>query len=487
MKKVKNLLVSIALMGTVLGLASCGTTPTSSAAAASSAAASSTVVSSAAVSSVASSSEVALTDVQKKVKEAETLTQDQLFQKAADEIKGNTMKWVGTSSRFKKAIEAFKAKLVEKNAACSGMDITKDTAVDGQIYATLLGEIENGITDGYSGALVQDGYQLQKKGIDTGYFVNYIPKEWKDATDTDKTSDSEPFALQYNFKTWMVNNAGTDTTAIDNVWDITADKYKGKLMTMNPTNENVNMDWLIMLTQDKWCDVLKSAFEDASNDNAALDLTAYAKYGEKRKYAYAFIAGYLNNAVFYDDDGKARDAMSSNTANGNLGWIVYSKIASIQESAAVSKKNFTIAALGKDNTDGKNPSMHMKGFGGFMYKHYLQIMPNSPYPYTACAFINFLSTTAAGYKAWGVDIGDYPTMPSINVDRTEFGHGTLASDYTWVQKDSDPNVFSALNDPASSWWTSTTGGNVVVEDPAYIATRYNATMAFINVVLANKK
>ena len=71
MKKVKNLLVSIALMGTVLGLASCGTTPTSSAAAASSAAASSTVVSSAAVSSVASSSEVALTDVQKKVKEAE--------------------------------------------------------------------------------------------------------------------------------------------------------------------------------------------------------------------------------------------------------------------------------------------------------------------------------------------------------------------------------------------------------------------------------
>ncbi|MFA6861495.1 MAG: hypothetical protein WCR56_03850 [Bacilli bacterium] len=420
------------------------------------------------------------------VKQAEGMTSDELFQKAADEIQGGTLKFVGTSSRFKNAIDSFKAELTKKNAACANMTITKSSMVDGLIYTTLLSEIESKVTNGYSGALVQDGYQLQKKGIDTGYFVNYIPKEWKDATETDKDNDSNPFSLQYNFKTWFVNNAEGDTTTIDNVWDITAAKYKGKLQTMDPRNENVNMDWLIMLTQDKWCDNLKTAFEDSSNDNSGLDISKYAEYGEKKKYAYAFMDGYLTNAVFNTDDGKARDNMSAASAKGTIGWIVDSKIASIQETENVSKKNFTNAALGTENADGANPTMHMKGFGGFMYKHYLQVMPYSPYPWTTCAFINYLSTTSTGYAAWGKDIGDYPTMSSVNIDRTKYGHGTLAADGTFTQNNDEANVFPALNDPKLSWWQSATGGNVVVEDPAYIVTQYNQVFAFISSVISNK-
>jgi hypothetical protein len=457
MKKSKNLMLVALTALTAVGLASCGNSQGD--------------------------------DLGKAVREvaaqAETMTRDELFQKAADEIQGNTMKFIGTSSRFKKAIPSFKEELTKKNAACSGMSITEESTVDGQIYTKLTGEITAGTKNGYSAALVQDGYQLQVKGINTKYFVNYVPKEWKDANDTDKTADSEPFALQYNFKTWMVNTADNDPINIDNVWDITSSAYKGKIQTMDPRSENVNMDWLIMLTQDKWCDVLKSAFEDASNDNSALDLTQYATYGEKQKYAYAFIDGYLTNSIFNADDGKARDNLSSKSAHGNLGWIVYSKIASLSETEDVSKKNFTNAALGKDNEDGANPTMHMKGFGGFMYKHYLQLMPNAQYPWTACAFINYLSTTAAGYKAWATDIGDYPTMSSINIDRTKYGHGTLDG-ATFTQKDSDPNVFPVLNDPASSWWVSSTGGNVVVEDPAYIVTKYTDVMAFIQKVIAKK-
>ena len=448
-KQFSRFCISLALIGTVAGLSSCGGTGDSS-------------------------------RVKDAVKDAMSLSRDDLFKKAADEIQGNTMKFIGTSSRFKKAIDAFKAELVKHNSACSGMDITKESTVDGRIYTTLLGEIESNTKDCYSAALVQDGYQLQRKGIETGYFVNYIPKEWSEATDTNKELNGSPFALQYNMKTWMLNNAEGNTATIDNVWDVTTDAYKGKLVTMDPNNENVNMDWLIMLTQDKWCDVLKGAFDDASNDNKALDLSKWADKGEKQKYAYAFIQRFVENSVYYPDDGQARDTMSKKSANGTAGWIVYSKIASIQETDDVSKKNFTIAALGKDNTDGNNPTMHMKGFGGFMYKHYLQVMPNAPYPYTACAFINFLSTKKEGYNAWATDIGDYPSMPSINIDRTKYGHGTLAADHTFTQKDTDENVFPALNDPASKWWESSTGGNVVIEDPAFIAKNYYSVAGFIN-------
>jgi hypothetical protein len=68
------------------------------------------------------------------------------------------------------------------------------------------------------------------------------------------------------------------------------------------------------------------------------------------------------------------------------------------------------------------------GFGGFMYKHYLQVMPNAKYPYASCAFFNLISTNADAYKVWGEDVGDYPSLPSINVDRTQFGNGTFDGD-----------------------------------------------------------
>jgi hypothetical protein len=459
--KSKLILSAVALFGAAISLSGCNSTSTSSSG--------------------------GTTAVKTAVEAAQKMSREDLYKKAAEELKnGGVCKFDSVTSRLKKGLPSFVTELQKYEPSVTADNFKIDTAVDGVIYTTLLGEIESGSTSGYSGAIVQDSYQLQKKGIDTGYFVNYTPKDWTDATDTDKTNDANPFSLQYNFKTWMVNNGNGDTTTLDNVWDITAAKYKGKIQTMDPRNENVNMDWLIMLTKDKWCDSLKSAFEDASNDNSSLDLSKYESYGAKKKYAYAFIDGYLTNSVFYADDGKARDAFDPASAGGNLAWIVYSKIASITETAAVTKKNITIGALGKNNTDGNSATMQMKGFGGFMYKHYPQIMPNAPYPYAACAFIDFLSTTEAGYHAWATDIGDYPTMSSINLDRTKYGHGTLTADYKWTQSDTGDNVFPCLNDPKSSWWTSATGGNAVIEEPAYVATQYNAVMAFINTILASK-
>lgn len=413
------------------------------------------------------------------VAQAEKLDRAALFEKAANEVQDGTFKFIGTSSRFKKAIDGFKSELSKYNSKCANMTITTDTAVDGQIYTTLLGEIDNNVEGGYSAALVQDGYQLSVKALKKNKFVNYIPKEWQDATDTNKELNAEPFSLQYNFKTWMLNDNGTGKT-VDNVWDFTTSDFKGKICTMDPNNENVNMDFLVMLTKDSWCDVLKEAFDDSSNDNKSLDLTAYEKYGEKKKYAYAFIAKFLENSAQYGDDGKARDQLIAKNDSAYGGWIVYSKIASVQETNDISVKNITICALGDDNTDGKTATMHMKGFGGFMYKHYLQIMPNATHPWTACAFINYLSTTKEGYKGWASDIGDYPSMPSINVDRTKYGHGTVDESGTFHQDDNAENYYPAFNDPTSSWWEDSAKGNCVIEDPSYIGENYSSVYKFIH-------
>ena len=48
----------------------------------------------------------------------------------------------------------------------------------------------------------------------------------------------------------MVNNGGSGAdVVIDNIWDVTQPKFKNHIHTMDPNNENVNRDWLIMLTQ----------------------------------------------------------------------------------------------------------------------------------------------------------------------------------------------------------------------------------------------
>ena len=476
----KRILMLSLVAFAALGLTGCGTPAVSSVAA-----------SSATASSAAASSAVPETAVQKAVKEAMTLSRDELMKKAAAELgeKGK-LKVLAVTSRGGKDAPKNKFKALLAAAGSTNTDpVGYDSTVDGKIYTTLCGEIEAGVTDGYSGAILQDGYQLQKKFIDTGYQTNYIPKEWKDDASTIKEGNDDPFTLQYNFKTWMVNNKNKDTT-IDNVWDITADKYKGKLFTMDPANENVNMDWLIMLTSDKWAADLKTAFEASTNDNKSLDLSAYEKYGTA-KYSYAFIAKYLENAVFYGDDGKAVDALAATP--GSIGWIVYSKIQNIKETAEKSKKNIVISALGEANSDGKTiANSAMTGFGGFMYKHYMSIMPNSQYPYATCAFFNVLSTTPEGYSAWAADVGDYPTMQSINKDRTVNGHGTLATTagedgtFAWTQDSTKDNVFPCLNDPTATWWNDATKGDAVVETPSYIGTKYNAVKHFIDVCIAAK-
>lgn len=395
--------------------------------------------------------------VEKAIADAETLTQDELFAKAAEELgtKGQVKILATTSRGGKDKVKNLFIEMLQKHNKDITDPLVYDTTVDGAIYTTLLSEIQSGTTNGYSGTITQDGYQLQTKGLDTGYFKNYIPKEWKEAEGVDVKEAGNPFTLQYNFKTWMYNNKNGDMN-IDNVWDVTDSSFKGKIDTMDPTNENVNMDWLIQLTSDENEAALKSAYEaENRNSDVTIDTTV------SKPYSTAFIKAFINNAVFYEDDGKAINNLASTP--GNIGWIVYSKLLKVNESEEISKKNIVVAALGTENTDGATMGdSKLTGFSGFMYKHYLQVMPNAQYPYATCAFFNLISTSKEAYSVWGGDVGDYPSLPSINQDRTKNGYVEGVS------------TFPCLNDPTSDWWLGK--GAAVVETPSFIGPNYESVV-----------
>ncbi len=113
-------------------------------------------------------------DVVAAIQDAETLTHDQLFKKAAEELgTSGKLKILATTSRGGKDTvkNLFIEELKKHNAAISD-PLAYDTTVDGKIYTTLDAEIKSGTRDGYSGTITQDGYQLQTNKVLAGGVCN---------------------------------------------------------------------------------------------------------------------------------------------------------------------------------------------------------------------------------------------------------------------------------------------------------------------------
>ena len=112
----------------------------------------------------------------------------------------------------------------------------------------------------------------------------------------------------------------------------------------------------------------------------------------------------------------------------------------MQETATTSKNNVKIAAY----QDG------YQGMGGYGYCHYLFVTDNSPLPWTACAFIAYMTCTVDGFSAWGKDMGGYSSNPVVATGtETKYQHLTKEGDKGY------------------DWWVNQ--GKLVLEDPAYCA------------------
>ena len=216
-------------------------------------------------------------------------------------------------------------------------------------------------------------------------------------------------------------------------------------------SEPVGKNFLYMLTREDYASIVKEAYNSYSGDKTTIDETInnvtplVKKFGLNKNavYSLAWIKLFVKQFTIEDDDAPIANNLTSIDSKDEAGLLVYSKFRLIKETSDVSNKFVTIAAY-QDNYE---------GFGGYMYKHYLQILKTSPYPWTSCALINFLVTTQYGYSPWGKDYGGYCSNPSSNQDHSNDG----GSEYP------------IKNDRGYDWWTSNTKGKgrLVIEDPVY--------------------
>lgn len=412
---------------------------------------------------------IAMADtVEEVIAQAQTMSNEELYAKAIEESKGQTLYGIGNSSRGKTAGASFVEMLKGIDPSYDGV-IEWSQPKNNSIFTTLNADIKSA-NHIYSMTLIQDGNQIQTKMIDTGNLLNYIPKDWAEAEGVAIEGNDNPLALQTLNKVFMYNCVGEKT--FDNCWDFVAEGEAPLYMGVN--SELVGKNFLYMLTYETYANYLKDAFdalEGAEKDRIAAvvadmepEAEALGLEAENAPYALAFIKLWCEQYNEQTDDGPICNTLVTASAKDQSGLLVYSKLRSVEESAETSVNNVKIAAY----QDG------YKGIGGYAYKHYLMIPKTSPLPWTACAFIAYMTTTQEGFAAWGKDMGGYSANPVCMQDHSKDGYVDGV------------NTFDAKNDRGYDWWISADGGRLVVEDPAYCAQVSFDLGDWIDMIVGNK-
>lgn len=365
---------------------------------------------------------------------AEGMTYDELLAKAKEEVGNGTVSVYGNSSQLEKALKKFTEE--------AGIKVNNTKEGDADIYNHLSTAFQSNtyIADM---VLLQDGNMLQSEMLDPGYLLNFIPKE---ASGTIADDDTVPMAAVYLNKIFMYNNFNAEGTErslknyITNVWQLAgtaADKgHIANPSFKTPTTENVNMNFLVMLTSDAYVAKLKTAYKNF-----------YGKdYVEEKAYkniGYKWVAEFLKNSQAHSSDGTACKDVAK-AKGGTVALVNYNKIKDLKGDDVYGAENvnnlsFPSLELGDKKVD---------GFGGFCYKMYSMVAANAKYPYAACALVSYITSKAGFENAWGAKAGYYSTNKTTKI---------------------------ASNDKEIAWWKE----RLVVEDPEVVAANYEDVSMFV--------
>ena len=386
------------------------------------------------------------------IAEAQTMSLEELARKAIEESNGATFYGVGNSSRGKSALPLFIEYLQTIDPGYTlnyDWQQPKNNKIFDQLTADSMKD-----TGTFAMTLIQDGNQIQSKMVQTGILDTFIPKDWAEANGTTPEAVHSYLALQTLNKVFMYNCTGDKT--YDNCWDFVAPGEHGLYMDID--SEIVGKNFLYMLTRDDYAAWLKRAFDALSAEEQALFLPTVSAMeqdaadlglGPDGAYALAWIKLWVESYSAQTDDGPICNVLVDQSATDQFGLLVYSKLRSVEESASVSVNNIKVAAYEDGYT----------GIGGYGYCHYLFVTDNSPLPWTACAFIAYMTCTVNGFSAWGKDMGGYSANPLVAQGTEDTYHHSIGGG----------DEFPAKNDRGYAWWTAEGQGELVLEDPEYCA------------------
>ena len=317
---------------------------------------------------------------------AATMTNEALYEKAKAEMAaGAQLNFYSTTSFAEKAAANFMADYPELDGKVVYAEID-----DKETYTILTNTIGSGVKDSADMALTQNGPDLKTYLLDEGLALTYFPEMFKDVV---SEADQEPAVVTY-VNSLLIYHNGEGSVNLTNVWELTEEKWKDRIFFKDPTNETVNINFLIMLTSEKWNARLEAAYE-----------SYYGKAWEAGKFesaALQWIDGFLANVNYTYTSASKMAAGIASGAPGNMGLFVFSKLRKVDEA---DRGNLTVVQFENE----------VEGFSGFMYPIYATVCKDTECPYTCALFINYLLSEQgfAGPKSWNSSQGYYSPNKTI--------------------------------------------------------------------------
>ena len=317
---------------------------------------------------------------------AATMTNEELYEKAKAEMAaGAQLNFYSTTSFAEKAAANFMVDYPELDGKVVYAEID-----DVETYTILTNTIGSGVKDSADMALTQNGPDLKTYLLDEGLTLTYFPEALKDVV---SEAEQEPAVVTYVNSLFIYHN-GEGSVNFTNVWELTEEQWKDRIFFKDPTNETVNINFLIMLTSEKWNARLEEAYE-----------ARYGKAWEAGKFesaALQWIDGFLANVNYTYTSASKMAAGIASGAPGNMGLFVFSKLRKVDEA---DRGNLTVVQFENE----------VEGFSGFMYPIYATVCKDTECPYTCALFINYLLSEEgfAGPKSWNSSQGYYSPNKTI--------------------------------------------------------------------------
>ena len=317
---------------------------------------------------------------------AAKMTNEELYEKAKAEMAaGAQLNFYSTTSFAEKAAANFMNDYPEFNGKVVYAEID-----DKETYTILTNTIGSGVKDSADMALTQNGPDLKTYLLDEGLTLTYFPDALKDVV---SEAEQEPAVVTYVNSLFIYHN-GEGSINFTNVWELTEEQWKDRIFFKDPTNETVNINFLIMLTSEKWNARLEEAYE-----------ARYGKAweaGEFESAALQWIDGFLANVNYTYTSASKMAAGIASGAPGNMGLFVFSKLRKVDEA---DRGNLTVVQFENE----------VEGFSGFMYPIYATVCKDTECPYTCALFINYLLSEEgfAGPKSWNSSQGYYSPNKTI--------------------------------------------------------------------------
>jgi len=385
-------------------------------------------------------------EVQKAIDAAEGMTIEELEAAAKAELEANpslTFNADSLTSGVKKALAGFE----EKYPWLAGR--TAYNSKKGSEYQPKLIAAQKAGSYIADFVMIQDASFLKNAMLDTGFLRSYVPQgsEFNIAE-----GDQEPLVGVTFNKVFMYYNTKVGADQLKNVWQMTGVdgvslKGLSNVSYQNPLGEDINMNFLIMLTGPDACEKLTAAYKSyfGKDYNPADDEVTYQNIG------YKFVAEFIKNVGFWHSSD-SKEVKQINTYEDD-GRIIFAGLCKLKDyeyykpeyADADNYYTKTISAAGWNND--------VEGFPGFVYNMWTLIPDTAQLPYTSCLFIHYLLSEEGFNKGWGGILGYYSA---------------------------NQNIPSVEGDPALSEWKKM----AIVEDVEYIDSVYATAVKFINMQLA---